>query len=431
MPDASKVFGTEPILKAKVHPAGVITDSHFYSATLASDGCIYYTLCTHKHDKHGQMCRYEPKKDEVKVVADFGKATGEFDTKTVSQGKSHAPFFELDGKLYFSTHVGYFKSEGAKEIPAPTAPLGYTIYPGGHCAAYDMKTEKVEDFGIPVKGEGIITFNMDKKRKRLYYMTWPSGHFGYYDIKEKRYKDFGPSFLEGEIGMGDRYMVLCRAMAVYPVDGSVFFTHADGTIMRYNYAKDKIEKFEGVSMKRDIFGQHDPHKPGHMAYHWREIFWNEANKVFYGTHPRTGYLFSFDPSKPEIKLIDRLSARPIKERGDYEPYHYGYGGLSIGPDNETIYYITGIPRAYGQDPRKYGHKGAVLKLTTYNLRTEKYNDWGIIQLEDGRVTALTHSVIPHPDGRVYIVPWIVDLKNKPDNDPSQVDLVSFPNPINS
>ncbi len=431
MHGAKKYFGEEPIIRAKVHPAGVETDSHFYSAMLASDGCIYYTLCTHKHDKHASMCRYDPVKDEVKVLWDFGKALGESNSRMVSQGKSHAPYFELDKKLYFSTHIGYFVTEKGsnKEVPASVIPSGYKPYPGGHCASYDMTTGEVTDFGIPVKGEGIITFNMDKKRKRLYMITWPSGTFAYYDIEEKRYRDFGPCFLDGEVGKGARYLVLCRALAVYPVDGSVFFTHSDGTINRYNYAKDRIEKLKGISMKRDMFGQHDPHKPGHMAYNWREIFWSAKHKLFFGTHPRTGYLFSFDPAKPEIKLIERLSARPIRESGDYEPYHYGYGGLSLGLDKETIYYITGIPRACGQDPRKYGHKGALLKLITYNLRTGKYTDWGIIQLEDGRCMALTHSVIPHPAGRVYIVPWIVNIKNTPENDPSQIDLVSFPDPV--
>ena len=153
MTEAKNYFGKEPVLRAKVHPAGAETDSHFYSATLGSDGCIYYTLCTHKHDKHASMCRYDPAKDEVKVVANFGEALGESETKTVSQGKSHAPFFELDNKLYFSTHIGYFISEGRKEIPASKIPEGYKPYPGGHCACYDMKTGEVTDFGIPVLNE--------------------------------------------------------------------------------------------------------------------------------------------------------------------------------------------------------------------------------------------------------------------------------------
>src|ERR1035437_1814902 len=98
-----------PVLRARLHAAGVAqADSHFYSAMLASDGCIYYTLCTHRYDRHGTMCRYDPSRDELTVLWDFGQALGEADTKTVSQGKSHAPYYEIGGRLYFSTHVGHF-----------------------------------------------------------------------------------------------------------------------------------------------------------------------------------------------------------------------------------------------------------------------------------------------------------------------------------
>ena len=415
-----------PFLCAHLHAAGVEqADSHFYSAMLASDGCIYYTLCTHRYDKHGTMCRYDPSRNEVSVLWDFGQAFGETDTRTVSQGKSHAPYYELDGRLFFSTHVGYFAvTQDNREVPAQSSPEGYAPYPGGHCAYYDLKTGKITDLGIPVKGQGIITFNIDRQRQRLYMITWPNGHFVHYDLRTKRFHDFGPAFLDGEIGRGERYCILCRALAVQPQDGSVYFTHPDGSLHRYSYSRDALEEVGGVSLKRDILGQHDPHQPGSMVYHWREIFWHPEHQVFYGIHPHSGYLFTFDPAAGEIRLMERITARSLRQSGQYEPYRHGYGAVALGRDRQTIYYLTGIPRPGFASP-----KNGLLRLTTYNLQSGRYDDWGTVRLEDGRYLALTHSIIPHPNGRLYAVPWLVSGAATPDHDPHQVDLVSFDNPV--
>ena len=47
-------------------------------------------------------------------------------------------------------------------------PAGWTKYPGGHLLSYDLKTGKFEDFGLAPDGEGVITFNMDTQRGRMF-----------------------------------------------------------------------------------------------------------------------------------------------------------------------------------------------------------------------------------------------------------------------
>jgi len=53
-------------------------------------------------------------------------------------------------------------------------------------------------------------------------------------------------------------------------------------------------------------------------------------------------------------------------------------------------------------------------------------------LEDGRYPTMTHSIVVHPNGRIYTVPWIENPTGKlPDQGHAgpQVDFISFDNPL--
>ena len=81
-------------------------------------------------------------------------------------------------------------------------PAGYKPYPGGHLLSYDLKTGKFEDFGIAPGREGVLAFNMDKKRGRMFALTWPSGIFYRYDLATRDQKSFGKMCALGEDGVG-------------------------------------------------------------------------------------------------------------------------------------------------------------------------------------------------------------------------------------
>src|SRR5689334_678586 len=106
MPTAST---PDRVIPATLHASGFDrADSNFYSLSAASDGRLYYTLCSHNIDTHGRVYRYDPATDEVRLLATLGDITGESGRKTIPQGKSHSPFFECDGKIYTATQYGYF-----------------------------------------------------------------------------------------------------------------------------------------------------------------------------------------------------------------------------------------------------------------------------------------------------------------------------------
>jgi hypothetical protein len=418
---------TPPIVPCRLHPSGFErADSNFYSLNIASDGLVYYTLSSHNIDTHARVYRYDPLRDEAKLMCDLGEAAGEKGLKTLPQGKSHSPFFELDGWLYFASHYGYFATTNQREQPAPV-PEGYKPYPGGHLMRLNIKTGAVEDLVKAPPEEGIITLNMDAHRGRLYGLTWPKGLFLIYDLESGVLRNLGPVSRGGELGSGDQYFCLVRSFAIDPRDGNVYFTNADGEVLCYTLSTDSVASFDGVRLDRDIFGFWDPHKPGHQGYNWRDILWHEESQCFYGVHPKSGWLFRFDPPARALELIERITADELRRNGRFEPFRYGYLTLQLGPDRQTLYYLTstyGLTASDGQDLNQVTH------LVTYDLKTGDYADHGVLQLEDGGYPRMSQCHAVHKNGRGYTCPWIVKLNpGEGRRSRHQCDLISYPDPL--
>lgn len=411
-------------IEAKLHSAKfALGDSNFYSLTLGSDGCIYYTLSSHDKDCHGRFYRYDPQADEVQLIGDIGEIVGEAGKKSIPQGKSHTPYFEMSGKMYQATHYGFFGGVDGKEQPA-ALPEGYTQYPGGHFVEIDMASLECKDLAIAPPAEGIITAGLSTKTRRMYGLTWPKGIFIYCDLDTGKLHNLGPCCRGGEVGEGDQYLCLCRVFAIVPDTGRVYFTRSTGDIVRYDPDTDKLTTIE-ENLRRDIFGTWDPHKGGHQGYNWRGIRWHEKDRVFYGVHPRSGYLFKFDPYAEKLDLIQRICADAVLRSGRYEPFPYGYLSLDYGPDMDTVYYLTGVFRVPDDDSLL----NETTHLITYNLRTGQYDDHGAIRLKDGRYVRTSQTVAVHPNGRIYLCPWIENRDKQKKTDAGLVDLVSIANPL--
>jgi len=375
---------------------------------VASDGNVYYVLSSASPDIAAQMYSFNPKTKTVTHVGDLNDAVGQGNIKAVAQGKSHVSFVESNGKLYFSTHLGYYAHVAGVEA-AGAPPPGYLSYPGGHFVAYDLKTGKFEDLLKAPGGEGIITFNMDTKRERLYGITWPTGRFLTYDLKTKRFKDHGTLFHGGEVGkVGDSYRGICRRIVIDPRDGSAYFTTGDGVVHRYHYDSETIDDVTGISLKKDYFGQMDIAAPG-MAYNWRAAFWDDAENVIYGINGRSGYLFRVDVNKPTVDVLDRLTSEPSKESGMYDRFNYGYMGFALGHDGHTIYYLTGSPIVGTSGNGGTGNpqrRGDGCHLITYDLKTKKYTDHGLLVLDDGSPVSAPQSIALGADGTVYTLSYV-------------------------
>ena len=376
--------------------------------SVASDGKVYYVLSSERFDVGGHMFSLDPATGKIESLGDLNEACGEKNLKAVSQGKSHVAFQELDGKLYFATHIGYYTIRDGMET-AGDPPPGYKPYPGGHFLYYDMSSRKFESLAVAPRGEGILAMTMDKERGRLYGLTWPTGNLLRYDLAGKELKDLGPVSGEGEKGKGPAYRTLCRSLIVDPEDGTLYFTRSEGTIFRYLPERDVVEPVPGVDLVKDYFGTYDPSSPGHMGYNWRQTVWYKPGKAVYGVHGNSGYLFRFTPGASNLEVLERLTSVPSKLSGMYDQFSYGYLGFTLGPDGHTINYLTGGP-VYDEGKRFEGKKSTAkgeskgvedLHLVTYDIVDGKYVDHGAIFLENGQRPAYVNSIAVGKDGTVY------------------------------
>jgi|GEM_PF-63797 len=374
----------------------------------ASDGRVYYVLCSEKAEVAARMFSFDPARETIRFLGDLTTACGEHTRRAVAQGKSHVNFVESQGKLYFATHTGYYQTIDGMEKPG-IPPPGCAPYPGGHLLAYDMSAGTFEDLAVEPGGDGILTFNMDVDRGRLYGLTWPTGRFFRFDLAGREWRDFGSLFREGEHGKGNAYRTICRSLAVDPRDGAVYFTTGEGDLFRYDYGRDALEPFPGVSMRRDYFGHYDPSSPGHMAYNWRQVVWRPRDEAFYGVHGNSGYLFRFDPMSATLDLIDRITSSPSRRTGMFDQFSYGYLGFTLGPDGDTLYYLTGGPvfvggrRLEGKASTAKGEaKGEEnLHLVTWHIPTGRYTDHGPVFYPNGDRPSYVNSIAVDPSGGVH------------------------------
>ena len=400
--------------------------------TAASDGKIYYVLSSEAIEVGAQIYSFDPATEKVAHLGDLTEACGEKGLKAIPQNKSHVRFWESNGKLYFASHIGYYTiRDGSEMVGEP--PPGYKPYPGGHFLSYDMATGKFENLAVAPHGDGIIAMTMDPARGRLYGLAWPSGDFLRFDLPTKGLKDLGAYSGAGEAVRGANHRTLCRSLVVDPRDGAVYFTNADGLIMRYRYERDAVETVEGEDLRKDYFGVYDPASSGSMAYNWRQAFWYSPENVIYGVHGNSGYLFRFDPRIPRVEVLDRITSIPSQRSGMFDQFSYGYLGFILGPDGQTLYYLTGGPiyrggkRVAGKSMAQKGEsKGEEdLHLITYFIPTRKYIDQGAIFCSDGERPKAVNSIAVGNDGSVYALAAITR------NGHSCTDLMRIRGPIDS
>jgi hypothetical protein len=178
-------------------------------------------------------------------------------------------------------------------------------------------------------------------------------------------------------------------------------TTADGDILRYRYDHDSLETVPGENLCKDYFGSYNPSAGKTMGYNWRQTFWYAPEKMIYGLHGGSGYLFRFDPGKPRVEVIERLTSEPSKRSGMRDSFEYGYLGFALGPDGRTVYYLTTGPAGEGAPPTRRGRQEENLRLVTYDIPAAHYEDHGAIFLGDGQRPTQVHSIAVAKDDTVY------------------------------
>jgi hypothetical protein len=423
----------EKTLISKTFDSGFEYAHDTYNAiTVAGNGMVYYVLSSEKHDVAGRMYAYNPFNDSVSFLGDLTDICGEKGQRFIAQGKSHVEFYERGSKLFFSTHVGYYELiDGMDRLPQH-APAGYRLYNGGHILSYDMQTGTFDDHMTIPGGEGIVSMTMDTERGNIFCISWPRGNFIHYHVDSGELNCLGLTAGKGEDGTpGSDFRSLCRSLFVDQRDGTAYYSTAEGDIYAYTLQYKSLQKLNEVNLRIDYFGKYNPEQPGSMGYNWRKICWHEKDAVAYGVHGNSGYLFKFDPRKQSIELIERITSDLSRKSGMFDQFSYGYLGFQLGPDRETVYYLTGGP-IYTNGKRVRGlneiAKGAArglenLHLVTYHIPSGRYTDHGAIFYENGDRPLYVNSIAVAPNGVIYALARI----NR--NGATVTDLISIPDPL--
>jgi hypothetical protein len=119
------------------------------------------------------------------------------------------------------------------------------------------------------------------------------------------------------------------------------------------------------------------------------------------------------------------------EIGCGRAFSYGYLGFTLGPDGDTLYYLTEGPidengwRVRGKDNTAKGESKGMenLHFVTWHIPTSQHRDHVPIFFENGERPAYVNSIAVGKDGLVYAVTRVIE------NGKARTDLMAIPAPL--
>lgn len=375
---AGTLYKNGPVRAKMIDGNFLYGDSNYNGIAYASDGNVYYVICSHNKKSGAQLFRYNPRLDKLDNVGDLTSVVGEDRTKVINQGKVHCDLYEHQGKLWFGTHAGAYDR----------------TYPGGHFMSYDLKTGEFEDFGIAAPNEGLVAVSMDTARNRMYGITWPGYSFLYFDINTKKVERWmeaiAPTPQQGP-----------RSLGVDALTGNVYWHTMFSTIQEYDFEKDEVSTLKTPNFKEPMFnipmGKQGVNYSVGVA--WRSVKWNERFQKFYAIMYFSDWLISFDPQNGALEILDRIPAGPNKKIGGTD---YTSLAFELSEDGNTVFYIA--PHTTRNADGTSGD--SEIHLVTYNIPLRQYTDHGPIELEDGRRPRYCQGMEVGNNGMLYIVGWV-------------------------
>jgi sugar lactone lactonase YvrE len=346
-------------------------ESGYFSIVEGKNGRVY--IGTAKYGVNAYLVEFDPMGAVMRMVVDVHRTIGTFLRGFGAQAKIHTRNnVGASGKIYFGSKQGY-----------PEKGEDRSAYPGGYVMAYDPKTDKTENFGMPMAKHGIISVTPDESRGLIYVSTCDDGrpiessHFMVYDMKAKTYVDLG------ETNHSYAFIVLDdKGRAYHPVHG--------GTIRRYDPETRKAE-----DLKVTVDGEPAPMpitKSGAI------LNWDASpdGKTLFCVEMSTNQLYAFDltaagtiPGKAHGELL-------VSKRTDCR-------AMCVGPSGKVWAAVS--DRAH--------KRGSMLHLVSFTPGQKSPRDHGqvaianpdYIQLTDdkGKPRPWHHTLRKEPDGT--LTPW--------------------------
>jgi len=362
----SAAFRTDKLVVA-THPLNAHVrelDGQWQGNIFASDGNVYFFSSTHAAQHGAAFFRYNPPTNQLTLLCeDITLVCGEDPKKTTPQGKVHSDIIELDGWLYFVTHLSRYTEREA------------AAYPGAHLVGYQINTGKFRDYGVIHPHYSCYSgLAVDAQRKVAYVYLRPFFHRARPEDSARIYRihlESGHKENLGRLheGNGSCYHIFLDA------DGNCWFTSRD---MFFRIRPDRLtaERVDGVL-------------PEPRSWRWAQALPDGRRCLV--TFADSPNLWLFDAREP----VRRESFRLIANIGPTE--------LGMVCDGERVFYIQ---REGRKDWLPGGGSDGDLHLLSLALAANPHpqiTDHGLLLDTEGRRPWKLASLSTDGQGRIFLV----------------------------
>lgn len=374
-------------------------ESGYFSIVAGHDSRVYVGAA--KYNVNAYLIEFNPMNAVMRLVMDVHQVIMQFLTGFAAQAKIHTRnnVGQLTGKIYVGSKQGYpDEKKGEKR----------SDYPGGYVLAYDPKTGKNENFGMPKKHHGVISVMPDEHRGLIYVSTCDDGrpiensHFMIYDMKKKTYRDLGNTEHHYAFIVLDH-----KGRAYHPVRG--------GKIFRYDPDADKLETLtvtvDGQPCPQELIGL-TPKVHASAILNWDA---SPDGKTLWCVEMSHNMLYSFDltatgsvlPGKSHGPLLAGKTAKGTPRTTDCRAMCVGPTGRvwAAVTEGQQLYLVSHTPGH--KEVRNHGKVGvANPDFTPFVDAKGKPLPWhhGMRKEKDGTLTPTTPmGVCEARDGNVYVL----------------------------
>ncbi|MEK4059834.1 MULTISPECIES: hypothetical protein [Paenibacillus] len=262
-------------------------------STKTIDNKLYFSLCTHNQNYSAGVFSFDITTKNVNKLCDISELLNQGgNINSLTHGKIHTKLFtDEENTLFFGTHFSY-----------PNCNPQDIFYEGGHIIALNPLSGHVDDHGVLIKGEGIVTMEVDLSIRRCYILTSPSNYFIDYDLVTRQIRYLNKIDITGSS--------ICRNLGI-DQNGDVYGCSESFKIFKYSHNEHSLNylttNFNEISSKNEEWvssKKKGSNKVGRTM--WRCIEFDSSNNVFYGINASDSSLFLFDHSQQSTEKIENL-----------------------------------------------------------------------------------------------------------------------------
>ena len=334
-------------------------DGQWQGIRYASDGNVYFGSSTHSAHHGASFFKFDPRTDQLTLLAeDITTIVGE-DPQTNPQGKLHSDIVEANGWLYFSTH---FSSE---------LPGAYSQWTGSHVVGYQMATGAFVDYGVVHPNYmSYSAVAVDPARNYLYVFV--TGQ----DETDVSYLYRIDTVSGAKTNLGQVGSAFDSSLWMF-VDrrGDVWFSvfSRNGALFRVRGATGEIDESSQMLCRLCTAGTPSNWCPAPSRQR-RGIMWMQpldGDRALFTLGWHGGMLYMFDSSKP---IGSGQEFQAIK--------HIGYSFLGMAIGGNRVFYYQRANRGFGQQEAQDFH---LLSVSLDPDAGYPITDHGLLKDQDGRL----------------------------------------------